>query len=108
MIALVVLLGSFVMVTAAIPLAALIHRSAQERQVALSLAQYEMEFLLTNPGPAIGGSGNQTNFANAAQFPGHYTGSYLGQAFAGGGTLVIVRVSPPRGPQVEISALDTN
>jgi prepilin-type N-terminal cleavage/methylation domain-containing protein len=109
MMALLILLGSFVMITGAMPLAAVVHRSAQERQVALSLAQAQMEHFLTNPGPVAGATGTQSSFINAAQFPIHYTGYWAGQAFAGGSglTLIVVRVTPPHGPRVEISAIDT-
>jgi prepilin-type N-terminal cleavage/methylation domain-containing protein len=110
MIALLILLGSFVMITGAMPLAAIVHRSAQERQVALSLAQAQLEFFLTNPGPAAGTSGNQSSFVNSTQFPPRYVGFWAGQTFAGGGglTMIIVRVTPPHGPKVELSAIDTS
>jgi prepilin-type N-terminal cleavage/methylation domain-containing protein len=110
MMAMVILLGSFVMLTSALPIASVVHRTTQERQVALSLAQAEMEYLLTNPGPAAGTSGNQSLFFNQSDFPARYTGRYEGQAFSGGGglTLIIVSVTPPHGPRVELSAIDTN
>jgi|WetSurMetagenome_2_1015567.scaffolds.fasta_scaffold351395_2 prepilin-type N-terminal cleavage/methylation domain-containing protein len=109
MLAMLILLGSFVMITGVMPLAAIVHRAAQERQVALSLAQAQMEHFLTNPGPVAGTTGTQSSFINAAQFPVQYTGYWAGQAFAGGGglTLIVVRVTPPHGPRVEISAIDT-
>jgi prepilin-type N-terminal cleavage/methylation domain-containing protein len=108
MMALVILLGSFVMITGTMPLAAVVHRSAQERQVALALAQAQMEFFLTNPGPTAGTNGTQTSFYNSAQFPPRYTGYWAGQAFGGGLTLIIVRVTPPHSPKVELSAIDTS
>jgi prepilin-type N-terminal cleavage/methylation domain-containing protein len=110
MMAMLILLGSFIMLTGTMPLAAVVHRAAQERQVALALAQAQMEFFLTSPGPVAGTSGNQTTFNNTAQFPSRYTGYWAGQAFAGGGglTLIIVRVTPPHGPKVELSAIDTS
>jgi prepilin-type N-terminal cleavage/methylation domain-containing protein len=109
LIALLIMLGSFIMITGTMPLAAIVHRAAQERQVALSLAQAQLEYFLTNPGPAAGTSGNKTTFINSAQFPSNYAGSWAGQTFAGGGglTLIIVSVTPPHGPKVEISAIDT-
>lgn len=54
LIAMLILAGSFVAITGAMPLAALMHRAAHERQVALSLAQVQMEYFLTNPGPNAG------------------------------------------------------
>jgi len=110
MMAMLILLGSFIMITGTMPLAAVVHRAAQERQVALALAQAQMEYFLTSPGPAAGTSGTQANFINPSQFPSHYTGYWAGQTFAGGGglTLIIVRVTPPHGPKVELSAIDTS
>ena len=108
MMALVILLGSFVMITGAMPLAAVVHRSAQERQVALALAQDQMEFFLTNPGPSAGTSGTQTSFYNSARFPPRYTGSWASQAYGGGLNLIIVSVTPPHSTKVELSAIDTS
>jgi prepilin-type N-terminal cleavage/methylation domain-containing protein len=109
LIAMLILVGSFVMITGAMPLAALMHRSAQEREIALSLAQAQMEYFLTNPGPTAGTTGSTADFFNAAQFPPGYTGSLAAQSFATGSglTLIVISVTPPHGPKVEIGAIDT-
>jgi prepilin-type N-terminal cleavage/methylation domain-containing protein len=109
LIALLILLGSFVMITAAIPLAALVHRSALEREIALSLAQAQMEYFLTNPGPNAGMAGSTADFINADQFPPGYTGYIAAESFAAGSglTRIVIRVTAPHGPKVEISAIDT-
>ncbi len=104
-----ILLGSFVALTSAFPLAALVHRSSLERSVALSLAQEQMEFYLANPGPAAGMTGTKNNFVNSAKFPPGYTGTIKAQLLEGEGGLVhlIISVTPPHAPKVEISAIDT-
>ncbi len=91
------------------PLSALTHRAALEKETALSLARYQMEYFLTNPGPYPGDSGSTANFVNAAQFPPGYVGSYSASTLiAGGGlTVIVVSVTPPHGSKVEISAIDT-
>ena len=97
------------MLTGAIPLAALLHRAALERETALSLAQFQLEYFLTNPGPFPGETGASNKFINVVQFPPGYTGSYAAYAFAAGSGLteIVVQVTPPHGPRVELSAIDT-
>jgi type II secretory pathway pseudopilin PulG len=115
LIALVLMAGAFLALTSAIPLAAMIHRGALERQQAISLAQVQMEYFLTNPGPYPGTCGTQTpgtcgtqaNFQNAAQFPNGFTGSYNAYDFGSGLTLIVVDVKPPHASKVELSAIDT-
>jgi Tfp pilus assembly protein PilV len=101
--------GSLIAIAGAIPLSALIHRSALEREQALSLAQFQMEYFLTNPGPMVGESGNQATFANAAKFPSGFAGSYSATRLPGsaGLTLITVDVIPPHTSRVELSAIDT-
>jgi Tfp pilus assembly protein PilV len=107
LIALVLMAGAFLTLAGAIPLAALIHRGALERQQAVSLAQVQMEYFLTNPGPYPGDSGTQADFQNAAQFPPGFTGSYAASSFGTGLTLIVVDITPPHASKVELSAIDT-
>jgi prepilin-type N-terminal cleavage/methylation domain-containing protein len=109
MIALLIMTGAFVALAGAIPLAAIVHRAALEREQALSLAQYQMEYFLTNPGPYHGDSGSTSDFANAADFPQGFTGSYSAYIPDGspGLTLIVVTVTPPHAPKIELSAIDT-
>jgi prepilin-type N-terminal cleavage/methylation domain-containing protein len=109
LIAMVLMAGAFMALAGAIPLASMIHRGALEREQALSLAQYQMEFFLTNPGPLPGDSGNQTTFVNASKFPVGFTGRYEASSYATGSglTLIVVHVTPPHSPEVVISAIDT-
>jgi prepilin-type N-terminal cleavage/methylation domain-containing protein len=105
--AVAIMAGAFLAFASAIPLAALIHRGALEREQALSLAQVQMEYFLTNPGPYPGDRGTQANFQNAAQFPAGFTGSYTASSFGSGLTLIVVDVKPSHASKVEISAIDT-
>jgi prepilin-type N-terminal cleavage/methylation domain-containing protein len=109
LIAVVILSGAFAALLAAMPMSALLHRAALERQTSLSLAQYQMEYFLTNPGPYPGDTGTQSNFMNAAQFPTGYSGSYAASSFTEGSglTVIVISVTPPHGPKVEISGIDT-
>jgi prepilin-type N-terminal cleavage/methylation domain-containing protein len=109
LIAVVILAGSFSAILAAMPLSALLHRAALERETSLSLAQFQMEYFLTNPGPFAGDIGTKANFVNSAQFPTGYSGSYAAYSFAAGSglTVIVVTVTPPHGPRVQISAIDT-
>ena len=109
LIALIIMVGAFVSLAGAIPLAAIMHRSALERERALSLAQYELEYFLTNPGPFPGETGSTAAFANHAEFPAGYSGSYAAYTLNGapGLTLIVVTVRPPHSPAVELSAIDT-
>lgn len=109
MIALLIMTGAFVALAGAIPLAAIVHRGALEREQALSLAQYQMEYFLTNPGPYHGDSGSTSDFANASDFPQGFTGSYSACTPDGapGLTLIVVTVTPPHAPKIELSAIDT-
>jgi Tfp pilus assembly protein PilV len=109
LIAVLLLAGAFVAIVGAIPLASLIHRGALEREEALSLAQSQMEYFLTNPGPYPGQSGVKGDFVNAREFPSGFTGSYSASRLAAGSGLVVivVAVTPPHLPMVEISAIDT-
>ena len=109
LIALVLMVGAFVTLAGAIPLAAIVHRGALEREQALALAQFQMEYFLTNPGPFPGDSGTKADFANSSQFPSGYTGSYSASNFAVGSglTVIVVQVTPPHAPKVELSAIDT-
>jgi len=109
LIALLIMAGSFVALTTAMPLSALMHRSALERETALSLAQFQLEFFLTNPGPFPGDSGTATAFANSADFPPNFTGSFSASSLVSGGglTVIVVSVTPPHGSVVELSAIDT-
>jgi prepilin-type N-terminal cleavage/methylation domain-containing protein len=105
--AVVLIAGAFLAIVTAIPLASMIHRGALERQQAVTLAQAQMEYFLTNPGPYPGDSGTKTNFQNAAQFPPGFTGSYAASSFGTGLTLIVVDVMPPHASKVELSAIDT-
>jgi prepilin-type N-terminal cleavage/methylation domain-containing protein len=107
LIALALMAGAFLSLASAIPLAAMIHRGALERQQAVSLAQVQMEYFLTNPGPYPGDSGTQASFQNAAQFPPGFSGSYTASSFGSGLTLIVVDVQPPHASKVELSAIDT-
>ncbi len=109
LIAIVIMAGAFIAIAGAIPLAAMIHRGALEREQALSLAQYQMEYFLTNPGPLAGDTGTRDSFVNAGQFPLGFTGAYNAYSFAAGSglTLIVVQVTPPHASKVEISAIDT-
>lgn len=107
LIALVLVVGAFLSVVTAIPLASMIHRGALERQQAVSLAQAQMEYFLTNPGPYPGNSGTKSSFQNAAQFPAGFTGTYAATSFGSGLTLIVVDVIPPHASKVELSAIDT-
>jgi prepilin-type N-terminal cleavage/methylation domain-containing protein len=109
MIALLIMTGAFVALAGALPLAAIVHRAALEREQALSLAQYQLEYFLTNPGPYPGDSGSTSDFANASDFPQGFTGSYAAYAANGapGLTSIVVTVTPPHAPKVELSAIDT-
>jgi prepilin-type N-terminal cleavage/methylation domain-containing protein len=109
LIAIALMSGVFIAIAGAIPLAALIHRGALEREQALSLAQSQMEFFLTNPGPYPGDSGTQTSFVNASQFPRGFTGSFSAASLteSPGLTLIVVDVTPPHASKVELSAIDT-
>jgi prepilin-type N-terminal cleavage/methylation domain-containing protein len=107
LIAVVLITGAFLALVTALPLAAMIHRGALERQQAISLAQVQMEYFLTNPGPYPGDSGAKADFQNADQFPPRYTGSYTASSFGTGLTLIVVDVKPPHASKVELSAIDT-
>ena len=109
LIAIVLLMGAFVAIAGAIPLAALIHRGALEREQALALAQDQMEYFLTNPGPYPGQNGTQADFVNANQFPPGFTGAYSAASLSPGSglTVIVVDVTPPHVFKVEISAIDT-
>jgi len=107
LIALTLMAGAFLALASAIPLAAMINRGALERQQAVSLAQVQMEYFLTNPGPYPGNSGTQASFQNAAQFPPGFTGSYTASSFGSGLTVIVVDVQPPHASKVELSAIDT-
>ena len=108
LIAVALMAGAFLALAGAIPLAAMIHRGALERQQAVSLAQVQMEYFLTNPGPFPGDSGTQDDFQNAAQFPHGFTGSFNAYAFGTAGlTLIVVDVNTPHASVVELSAIDT-
>ena len=110
LIAVALMAGAFMAIAGTIPLAGLIHRGALEREQALSLAECQMEYFLTNPGPYPGATGTKANFVNAAQFPPGFTGSYSATRLAGsaGLTLLVVDVIPPHTSRVELSAIDTN
>ena len=105
--ALVLMAGAFLALASAIPLATMIHRGALERQQAISLAQVQMEYFLTNPGPYPGDSGAKEDFQNAADFPYGFTGTYAASSFGSGLTLIVVNVKPPHSSMVELSAIDT-
>jgi len=106
LIATVILSGAFVMILGLFPMAALQHRRALEKEISTSLAQGQLEFFLSSPGPSPGTTGTTTNFSNSAQFPSGYTGTF--QAYSLGSlTTVVVRVTPPHGNGVELSAIDT-
>ncbi|MGD0308711.1 MAG: type II secretion system protein [Acidobacteriota bacterium] len=109
LISLLILTGAFVAIAGAIPLASLLHRSSLEQERALALAQYQMEYFLTNPGPYPGDSGTTADFANSSEFPSGYTGAYAAYSFAHGSdlTLIVVSVKPPHAPAIELSAIDT-
>jgi len=107
LIAVALMSGAFLALAGAIPLATMIHRGALERQQAISLAQVQMEYFLTNPGPYPGDTGTQDSFQNAAQFPPGFTGSYTASSFGTGLTLIVVDVKPPHASTVELSAIDT-
>jgi len=107
LIAVVLIMGAFLALVTAVPLAAMIHRGALERQQAVSLAQGQMEYFLTNPGPYPGDSGTQADFQNATQFPSGFTGLYTASSFGTGLTLIVVDVKPPHASKVELSAIDT-
>jgi hypothetical protein len=109
LIALVILVGAMLSIAGSIPVAALVHRGALERERALALAQFQLEYFLTNPGPIVGESGVTAAFTNYAQFSTGYTGSYNAYAHAtqAGLTVIVVRVTPPHGPAVVVSAVDT-
>ena len=109
LISLLIMTGAFVALAGAIPLAALLHRASLEKEAALALAQYQLEYFLTNPGPYPGDSGETSAFANASEFPPGYAGSYSAAALAGstGLTVIVVTVKPPHAPKVELSAIDT-
>jgi prepilin-type N-terminal cleavage/methylation domain-containing protein len=109
LIAIALMGGAFLALAGAIPLATMVHRGALERQQAVSLAQVQLEFFLTNPGPLPGETGTQTNFQNADQFPPGFTGSYTAANFGFGTalTLIVVDVQPPHSSMVELSAIDT-
>jgi hypothetical protein len=109
LIAVLIAAGSFVAITTAMPMSALIHRTALEKETALSLAQFQLEFFLTNPGPFPGETGTETDFANAVDFPSGYSGSFSASSLVAGGglTVIVVSVTPPHAPMVELSAIDT-
>ena len=109
LIATVILAGAFVALTSVFPIAALAHRGALEKEIAASLAQHEIEHLLTNPGPFPGTTGVTADFVNAAEFPPGYTGTFAASDYlAGPGlTQIVVRVTPPHGPVVQLTAIDT-
>jgi prepilin-type N-terminal cleavage/methylation domain-containing protein len=109
LISLLILTGAFVAIAGAIPLASLLHRSSLEQERALALAQYQLEYFLTNPGPYPGDSGATEAFANSSQFPSGYTGAYAAYSFASGSglTVIVVSVKPPHAPAVKLSAIDT-
>jgi hypothetical protein len=85
----------------------MIHRGALERQQATSLAQVQMEYFLTNPGPFPGETGTKEAFQNKTQFPPGFTGSYNASGLGQGLTLIVVDVTPPHASMVELSAIDT-
>ena len=105
----IILAGSFIALSTAFPLSALMHRTALEKEVAGSLAQHQMEYFLANPGPFVGVTGTTTDFINAAEFPTGFSGDFSANAFGGvvGLTQIVVSVTPPHGQKVEISAIDT-
>lgn len=109
LIAILLMAGAFSALAASIPLAAIIHRGALQREQALALAQAQLEFFLTNPGPFAGDQGNQSNFVNGGQFPPGFTGSFRATQYPGsiGLTLIVVSVTPPNATRVELSAIDT-
>ena len=106
LIATVILTGAFVMILGLFPMAALQHRRALEKEISTSLAQGQLEFFLSSPGPVPGTTGTTANFNNSAYFPVGYVGTF--QAYAIGSlTTVVVRVTPPHGNGVELSGIDT-
>jgi prepilin-type N-terminal cleavage/methylation domain-containing protein len=109
LISLLIMTGAFVAIAGAIPLASLLHRSSLEQERALALAQYQLEYFLTNPGPYPGDSGTTAAFANSSEFPSGYTGAYAAYSFAPGSglTVIVVSVKPPHAPAIELSAIDT-
>ena len=108
LIAIVLMMGAFLAIAGAIPLAAMIHRGALERQIAMSLAQGQMEFFLTNPGPYAGATGTKADFQNTGQFPAGFTGTFKASAFGATGlTFIVVDVDPPHASRVELCAIDT-
>jgi Tfp pilus assembly protein PilV len=109
LIALLIMAGSFVALTTAIPMSAIMHRTALERETALSLAQFQLEFFLTNPGPFAGETGSENDFANYADFPPNFSASYSASSLISGGglTVIVVNVTTPHGAAVELSAIDT-
>jgi prepilin-type N-terminal cleavage/methylation domain-containing protein len=109
LIAIALMSGAFLALAGAIPLAAIVHRGALEKQQAVSLAQVQLEYFLTNPGPIPGDTGTKANFKNADQFPPGFTGSYTAANFGFGTalTLIVVDVQPPHSSMVELSAIDT-
>ena len=106
LIATVILCGAFVMILGLFPMAALQHRNALEKEISTSLAQGQLEFFLSSPGPVPGSTGTTTDFSNTAQFPVGYAGTFQAYSF-GSLTTVVVRVTPPHGNGVELSAIDT-
>jgi prepilin-type N-terminal cleavage/methylation domain-containing protein len=109
LIAVVIMAGALVAVLGILPLSATMHMTANEKATALSLAQNQMEYFLSNPGPYPGDSGTNEEFFNANQFPPEYTGTFRANSLAAGGglTLIVVSVKPPHSPKVELSAIDT-
>jgi prepilin-type N-terminal cleavage/methylation domain-containing protein len=108
LIAILILGISFMAFAGSIPLAALIHRGALEKEQAVSLAQAQMEFFLTNPGPATGTTGTNGNFFNSASFPSGYSGSFRAETLAGTTQIIItVTVTPPHSSRIQFCAIDT-
>jgi Tfp pilus assembly protein PilV len=107
LLAILLMTGAFLALAGAIPLAAMIHRGALERQQAVSLARVQLEYFLTNPGPYPGDAGTEADFHNSSQFPTGFAGTYAASSFGSGLTLIVVDVQPPHASKVELSAIDT-
>jgi prepilin-type N-terminal cleavage/methylation domain-containing protein len=99
---------SFMALAGSIPLAALIHRGALEKEQAISLAQAQMEFFLTNPGPVSGTTGTTGNFFNSASFPSGFSGLFRADTLAGTTQVIItVSVTPPHSSRIQFCAIDS-
>jgi prepilin-type N-terminal cleavage/methylation domain-containing protein len=108
LIAILIMGISFMALAGSIPLSALIYRGALEKEQALSLAQAQMEFLLTNPGPAAGTNGTTESFINSASFTSGFAGSFRADILAGTTQVIItVTVTPPHSSRIQLCAIDT-